>query len=40
MAHLAAFTSGLLAWADSDGQEDLEKLVDAAFAALQGDDPA
>jgi AcrR family transcriptional regulator len=40
MAHLAAFTSGLLAWADSDGEEDLEKLVDAAFAALQGDDPA
>jgi AcrR family transcriptional regulator len=39
MAHLAAFTAGLLAWADSDGQEDLEKLVDAAFAAVQGEDP-
>jgi AcrR family transcriptional regulator len=35
-AHLAAFTAGLLAWADSDGKEDLEKLVDAAFAAVQG----
>jgi AcrR family transcriptional regulator len=39
-AHLAAFTMGLLAWADSDGQEELEKIVDAAFAALHGDDPA
>lgn len=39
-AHLAAFTSGLLAWADSDGQEDLEKLVDDAFAAIQGHEPA
>jgi AcrR family transcriptional regulator len=36
-AYLAAFTSGLLAWADADGQDDLEKLVDAAFAALQGE---
>lgn len=35
-AHLAAFTSALLSWADSDGQEDLVKLVDEAFAALQG----
>jgi AcrR family transcriptional regulator len=34
-AHLAAYTRGLLAWADSDGQEDLEQLVDAAFDALQ-----
>lgn len=34
-AHMAAFTRGLLAWADSDGQEDLEKLVDAAFDALR-----
>jgi AcrR family transcriptional regulator len=35
-AYLAAFTSGLLAWADSDGEQDLEQLVDDAFAALQG----
>ena len=34
MAHLAAFTSGLLAWADSDGERNLEQLVDEAFAAL------
>jgi AcrR family transcriptional regulator len=34
-AHLAAYTRGLLAWADSDGQEDLEKLIDEAFDALQ-----
>jgi AcrR family transcriptional regulator len=33
-AHLAAFTRGLLAWADSDGQGDLEQLVDEAIAAL------
>jgi AcrR family transcriptional regulator len=35
-AHLAAYTSALLAWADSDGREDLMELVDDAFAALQG----
>jgi AcrR family transcriptional regulator len=34
-AYMAAFTTGLLAWADSDGQEDVEKLVDEAIAALQ-----
>jgi hypothetical protein len=34
-AHLAAYTRGLLAWADSNGREDLEELVDAAFDALQ-----
>jgi AcrR family transcriptional regulator len=34
-AHLAAFTMGLLAWADSDGRENLEEIVDAAFAAVQ-----
>ena len=33
-ATMAAFTTGLLAWADSDGQEDAEKLVDEAIAAL------
>jgi AcrR family transcriptional regulator len=35
-AYLAAFTSALLAWAGSDGEEDLLELVDAAFDALQG----
>jgi AcrR family transcriptional regulator len=35
-AHLAAYTSALLAWADSDGKDDLVTLVDDAFAALQG----
>jgi AcrR family transcriptional regulator len=39
-AHLAAFTAGLLAWADSDGQEDLEKLVDTSFAALDSSSQA
>ena len=38
--YMAAFTTGLLAWADSDGQEDLEKLVDEAIAVLhQRDTP-
>ena len=32
--YMAAFTTGLLAWADSDGQEDLQKLVDEAISAL------
>jgi AcrR family transcriptional regulator len=35
-AYMAAFTTGLLAWADSDGQEDLQKLVDEAITAVQG----
>ena len=35
-AYMAAFTTGLLAWADSDGQEDLAALVDAAITAVQG----
>jgi AcrR family transcriptional regulator len=34
-AHLAAYTRGLLAWADSDGREDLETLIGEAFDALQ-----
>jgi AcrR family transcriptional regulator len=34
-AYLSAYTAGLLAWADSDGQQDLAKLVDEAFDALQ-----
>jgi len=33
--YMAAFTTGLLAWADSDGQEDVQKLVDDAIVALQ-----
>jgi len=38
--YMAAFTTGLLAWADSDGEEDLEKLVDEAISALhQGGTP-
>jgi AcrR family transcriptional regulator len=32
--YMAAFTTGLLAWADSDGQEDLQKLVDEAISVL------
>ncbi|WP_344690535.1 TetR/AcrR family transcriptional regulator [Blastococcus jejuensis] len=35
MAHLAAFTSGLLAWADGDGERKVEELVAEAFEALQ-----
>jgi hypothetical protein len=34
-AHLAAYTRALLAWADSDGQRDLETLLGEAFDALQ-----
>ncbi|SFF04962.1 TetR/AcrR family transcriptional regulator [Blastococcus tunisiensis] len=33
-AYLAAFTAGLLAWADCDGRRKLEELVDEAFDAL------
>ena len=32
--YMAAFTTGLLAWADSDGQEDLGRLVDEAISVL------
>jgi AcrR family transcriptional regulator len=34
-ACLAAYTAGLLAWADSKGAHKLEELVDEAFDALQ-----
>jgi AcrR family transcriptional regulator len=34
-AHLAAYTRALLAWADSDGQHDLETLIGEAFDALK-----
>ena len=35
-AYMAAYTTGLLAWAESDGQRDVLELVDEAFAALGG----
>ena len=35
-AYMAAFTSALLAWADSNGQRKLEEVMDDAFEALQG----
>jgi AcrR family transcriptional regulator len=34
-AHLAAFTEGLLAWADCNGASEVEDLVDEAFQALR-----
>jgi AcrR family transcriptional regulator len=34
-AHLAAFTSAVLVWADSEGTKDLDELIDAAFETLQ-----
>ncbi|WP_089337254.1 TetR/AcrR family transcriptional regulator [Blastococcus mobilis] len=34
-AYMAAFTSGVLAWADSSGERKLEELIDEAFNALQ-----
>jgi AcrR family transcriptional regulator len=34
-AHLAAFTSGVLAWADCNGERPIEEFVDEAFDALQ-----
>ena len=37
-AHLAAYTRALLAWADSDGAQDVQTLVEQAFAALQNND--
>jgi AcrR family transcriptional regulator len=33
-AHLAAYTAGVLAWADCNGERELEELVQEAFAAL------
>jgi len=35
-AHLAAFTVGMLRWAEGNGQRKLEEVVDEAFGALQG----
>jgi AcrR family transcriptional regulator len=34
-AYLAAYTAGLLEWADCNGERKLEELVDEAFDALQ-----
>jgi AcrR family transcriptional regulator len=35
-AYLSAFTAGVLAWADSNGERKLEETVDEAFDALDG----
>jgi AcrR family transcriptional regulator len=35
-AYMAAFTSALLVWADSNGERKLEEAMDEAFEALQG----
>lgn len=35
-AYLAAYTAGLLAWADSNGERKLEETLDEAFRALSG----
>lgn len=35
-AYLAAFTAGLLAWADCNGEQKLEELMEEAFDALEG----
>jgi AcrR family transcriptional regulator len=34
-AYLAAYTAGLLAWADGNGERKVDELVDEAFEALQ-----
>ncbi len=34
-AYLAAFTAGVLAWADSDGERKIEETVDEAFDTLE-----
>ena len=35
-AYLSALTAAMLAWADSNGERELEDVVDEAFRALQG----
>ena len=35
-AYLSAYTAGLLAWADCNGERKPEELIDEAFDALQG----
>jgi AcrR family transcriptional regulator len=34
-AYLSAYTAGLLAWADGNGERKLEEIVDEAFDALE-----
>jgi hypothetical protein len=34
-AYLSAYTAGLLAWADCDGERKVEELIDEAFDALE-----
>ncbi len=34
-AYLAAFTAGLLAWADSNGERKIEEMIDEAFDLLE-----
>ncbi|WP_164704578.1 TetR/AcrR family transcriptional regulator [Blastococcus litoris] len=35
-AYMSAYTAGLLAWADCNGERKLEELMDEAFDALEG----
>jgi len=35
-AYLTAYTAGLLAWADGNGERKLEELIDEAFDVLEG----
>ena len=35
-AYMAAYTAGMLAWAETDGQRDVAELVAEAFQALRG----
>ena len=35
-AYMSAYTAGLLAWADCNGERKLEELIEEAFDALQG----
>ncbi|MDQ1662321.1 MAG: hypothetical protein QOJ68_2301 [Blastococcus sp.] len=35
-AYLATFTAGMLAWADCNGERELEELLDEAYEALHG----
>lgn len=35
-AYMSAYTAGLLAWADGNGERKLEELMDEAFDALEG----
>ena len=35
-AYLSAYTAGLLAWADHNGDRKVEELIEEAFDALEG----